>query len=195
MLPNATNANHSAIVAISRIFESRIGISAPEQFLEAVVAETDAHHAVGLHHHRAADQRRVFLQQQRPLRIAAGILALRQQVAPGGGGLVDQLLPAAKPRRPVFQRRRRYRVGAVVDEVVRHFEAGEPVARLLAGVAVWKSIQDGVHSPLRKSSLMLVLPRVFSSTCLTMIAAYRLWLPSFAGRLPATTTLPAGTRP
>ena len=33
---------------------------------------------------------------------------------------------------------------------------------------------------------MPVLARVFSSTCLTIPAAYRLWLPSLAGRLPAT---------
>ena len=42
---------------------------------------------------------------------------------------------------------------------------------------------------------MLVLERVFASTCFTITAQYRLWLPSLAGRLPATTTEPAGTRP
>ena len=47
----------------------------------------------------------------------------------------------------------------------------------------------------RSSSLTDVRARVFSSTRLTMMAAFRLWLPSAAGRLPATTTEPAGTRP
>src|SRR5699024_2600069 len=38
------------------------------------------------------------------------------------------------------------------------------------------------YSALRRSSLTEVRERVLSSTCLTMMAAYRLWLPSFAGR-------------
>src|SRR5690606_27971807 len=92
----------------------------------------------------------------------------------------------------------------------------QPAPRLAAGIAVRQAINDdaivrrsgpgrrvrGVGTPdqsqrhqLRNSSLIDVLPRVFSSTRLTITAAYRLWLPSAAGRLPATTTLPAGTRP
>src|SRR4029079_7345916 len=51
------------------------------------------------------------------------------------------------------------------------------------------------HIQLRRSSLMFVLARVRASTRLTMTAQYRLWLPSAAGRLPLTTTEPAGTRP
>ena len=47
----------------------------------------------------------------------------------------------------------------------------------------------------RNNSLIPVFARVFASTRLTITAAYRLWLPSAAGREPATTTLPAGTRP
>ncbi len=42
---------------------------------------------------------------------------------------------------------------------------------------------------------MLVLARVWASTFFTMTAQYRLWLPSADGRLPLTTTEPAGTRP
>ena len=42
---------------------------------------------------------------------------------------------------------------------------------------------------------MPVFARVFSSTRLTITAAYSEWLPSAAGNEPATTTLPAGTRP
>jgi hypothetical protein len=64
--------------------------SVPEKFLEAVVGEADAYGAIGLYRHRAADQCGIFLQQQGPFRIAARILALRQQVAPGGASLVDQ---------------------------------------------------------------------------------------------------------
>lgn len=48
---------------------------------------------------------------------------------------------------------------------------------------------------LRSSSLMLVLARVFASTCLMITAQDRLCEPSAAGRLPGTTTAPAGTRP
>ena len=47
----------------------------------------------------------------------------------------------------------------------------------------------------RNSSLAEVLARVCASTCLTMMAAASAWLPSFAGRVPGTTTEPAGTRP
>ena len=47
----------------------------------------------------------------------------------------------------------------------------------------------------RSSSLMLVLARVCASTFLTITAQYRLYLPSAEGRLPLTTTEPAGTRP
>lgn len=45
----------------------------------------------------------------------------------------------------------------------------------------------------RSRSLMLVLARVFASTCLTMTAQYSEWLPSAAGSEPDTTTLPGGT--
>ena len=41
----------------------------------------------------------------------------------------------------------------------------------------------------RSSSFTLVLPRVFSSTCLTITAQYSEWLPSAAGSEPDTTTL------
>src|SRR5690348_13297895 len=49
--------------------------------------------------------------------------------------------------------------------------------------------------PALSNSLMEVFARVFSSTRLTITAAYRLCEPSAAGRVPDTTTLPAGTRP
>ena len=47
----------------------------------------------------------------------------------------------------------------------------------------------------RNSSLMPTFERVRSSTRFTMTAQYRLYLPSSDGRLPDTTTDPAGTRP
>ena len=47
----------------------------------------------------------------------------------------------------------------------------------------------------RSSSLRPTRARVFASTRLTMTAQARLWVPSGAGRLPGTTTEPAGTRP
>src|SRR6266516_7835047 len=52
----------------------------------------------------------------------------------------------------------------------------------------------GRYSP-RNSSLMLVFARVLASTCLTITAQYRPYLPSAEGRVPGTTTDPAGTRP
>src|SRR5690606_5252401 len=45
----------------------------------------------------------------------------------------------------------------------------------------------------RSSSLMLVLARVFASTCLTITAQYSECEPSAAGSEPDTTTLPGGT--
>lgn len=56
-------------------------------------------------------------------------------------------------------------------------------------------IRFGFNRQSRSSSLRLTRPRVFSSTCLMMMAQYKLWLPSGAGRAPGTTTEPAGTRP
>ena len=46
-----------------------------------------------------------------------------------------------------------------------------------------------------KSSFKLVLARVCASTRLTITAQYKLWLPSALGKLPETTTEPAGMRP
>ena len=75
---------------------------------------------------------------------------------------------------------------------------GEPDSRLRGNDEQKKTSLKILH-PLSahslNSSLTLVFARVFASTCLTITAAYRLWLPSLAGRLPDTTTLPAGTRP
>ena len=45
------------------------------------------------------------------------------------------------------------------------------------------------------NSFKLTLLRVLASTCLTMQAQYRLYLPSVLGKLPATTTDPLGIRP
>ena len=42
---------------------------------------------------------------------------------------------------------------------------------------------------------MLVLARVLASTCFTITAQYRPYLPSGEGKVPGTTTDPAGTRP
>lgn len=51
------------------------------------------------------------------------------------------------------------------------------------------SRQNGQSANPRSRSLTLVLPRVFSSTCLTITAQYSEWLPSAAGSAPETTTL------
>src|SRR5690242_13974215 len=59
---------------------------------------------------RSADQRGIFLQEQCPLRIARGVLALRQQVAPRRRNLVDQLFPTTELVCPVLQGRRRNRI-------------------------------------------------------------------------------------
>ena len=95
----------------------------PNSFLNPLSEKPTLTGAPSQHHHRATNQCRILLQQQRPLRISAGVLALRQQVAPGGGGLVDQLVPAAELRGPVLERGGGHGVGPVVDEVVRHVEA------------------------------------------------------------------------
>ena len=47
----------------------------------------------------------------------------------------------------------------------------------------------------RSRSFRLTLARVAAVTFFTITAQYRLWLPSLEGRLPLTTTEPAGTRP
>src|SRR3546814_1981412 len=66
-----------------------------EALLEAVVAEALGHDAVVGDHHRAADQLRVFAQQQLPFRLRGRALAVVRQLPPGGGRLVDQRLEAA----------------------------------------------------------------------------------------------------
>jgi hypothetical protein len=55
--------------------------------------------------------------------------------------------------------------------------------------------QQQAHAQSRSNSLMLVFARVFASTCLTMMAQYKLYLPSAEGRLPETTTEPGGILP
>src|SRR6185312_3298655 len=167
----------------------------PEQLLEAVVAEADVYAGVIEHDDGTADQSGILLEQQRPLRIASRILALRQQIAPSGGRLVDQLLPAAQLPRPFFQRRGWNRIGTEIHERVRHAEPIQPIAGLAAGIAGGEAENRGAHSQSRSRSLMDVFVRVFSSTRLTITAAYRLCEPSNAGNEPATTTLPAGMRP
>src|SRR5699024_983820 len=96
---------------------------------------------------------------------------------------------------PAAQRLRCHGLGAIVDERMVDARTLEPVACLAAGVAIGESVKGDFHRSLRSNSLMPVLARVFASTCLTMTAAYRLCVPSVAGRLPATTTLHVGTRP
>ena len=59
----------------------------------------------------------------------------------------------------------------------------------------WLPAAGCVAPQARSNSLMLVLARVCASTFLTMTAQYRLYLPSAEGRLPLTTTEPAGMRP
>src|SRR5258707_4293372 len=84
---------------------------------------------------------------------------------------------------------------------------GEPTDRKMSeaffSAISWNSrfIVDMGTSPLRRrysprnSSLMLVFARVLASTCFTITAQYRPYLPSREGRVPGTTTEPAGTRP
>src|SRR5690606_23928556 len=153
------------------------------------------HRAVVEHDQRAAHQRRIFLDQQGPFGVAARRLARLGQAAPRRRGAVDELLPAADLPRPRLQRLGRDALLAVVDEFVRHLEAREPVARLPAGVALVELVDLRRHAQSLSSSLIAVFARVFASTFLTMTAAYSAWLPSAAGSEPATTTLPAGTRP
>ena len=47
----------------------------------------------------------------------------------------------------------------------------------------------------RNNSLMPTFASVFASTFFTIIAAYKLYVPQAEGKLPGTTTEPAGTRP
>src|SRR3989344_1211326 len=54
---------------------------------------------------------------------------------------------------------------------------------------------DSAHQAPRSRSLMLVFERVCASTRLTITAQYSEYLPSAEGRLPETTTEPAGMRP
>ena len=80
----------------------------------------------------------------------------------------------------------------------------EDVGGLLVGHQLEESLHRGHRHPPRdaagrysprNSSLMLVFARVLASTCLTITAQYRPYLPSADGRVPGTTTDPAGTRP
>src|SRR5690606_29364760 len=142
------------------------------------------------HHHRPADQLRVFAQQQLPFRVRAGRLAVGRQLPPGGRGLVDHRLPAAELVLPAGKLLRAARVLAVVDELVCDVEALKPLARLAAGVAVLQAIHGGVGhdaSP-RSSSLTDVFSRVRASTRLTITAQSSECEPSAAGSWPDTTT-------
>ena len=58
---------------------------------------------------------------------------------------IDELLPAADRVRVVLELRRRNRILAIVDEIVRDLVPREPVARLLAGVAGVEAIQHRRH--------------------------------------------------
>src|SRR5690606_11594258 len=92
-----------------RVAAGRRGMASAdaEQLLEAVVGEALAEAAVLPDHHRAAHQLRMLAQQQLPLRLAARRLAALRQLAPGGGGLVDQGIEAAGLARPLHQGLRR----------------------------------------------------------------------------------------
>src|SRR5512146_2565844 len=70
-----------------------------------------------------------------------------------------------------------------------------PLALLLIGAVPLRWWTRPGRAQARSSSLMLVLARVPASTCLTITAQYRLYWPDAAGRLPETTTEPAGMRP
>src|SRR3546814_20704088 len=101
-----------------------------EALLEAVVAEALGHDAVVGDHHRAADQLRVFTQQQLQFRLRGRALAVVRQLPPGGGRLVDQRLEAAGLPGPFNQVFRPGVFVAVVDEFVVHAEAVAPLTRL-----------------------------------------------------------------
>src|SRR5574343_1634743 len=144
-----------------------------EQFLVLGILEAEHHAAVREHQHRAFQQRRVFLQQHQVLGLGARGFLVRQQIAPGGAGLVQQRVETAELFGPGAQLFRRNRMGTVVDEGERTLDAFQPVLRLLAGVAVRQAVQGQAHSTApRRSSLTEVLLRVFSSTCLTITAQY-----------------------
>src|SRR5690606_34308291 len=119
--------------------------------------------------------------------------ARRGEVAPGRAAAVDQCVKPTDRIGPLPEHDRCRRLIAIVDEAMVDAMTIQPLARLAAGVAVVQSVDVDAHA--RSNSLMAVFERVCSSTRLTMMAAYRLWLPSAAGKEPATTTLPAGTRP
>src|SRR5260221_12177557 len=84
---------------------------------------------------------------------------------------------------------------------------GEPTDRKMSeaffSAISWNSrfIVDRGISPLsrryapRNSLLMLVFARVLASTCFTITAQDRPYLPSREGSVPGTTTDPAGKRP
>ena len=79
--------------------------------------------------------------QQHVLGIAAGVLLVRQQVAPRRAAAIDQRIPA------YFARRRFQQIGgqgrfSIVDELMRDRRLLQPFARFLAGVAVVESVQD-----------------------------------------------------
>src|SRR5690606_26203023 len=167
-----------------------------EALLEAVVAEALGHHAIVGDDHGAPHQRRMLAQQQVPLRVGAGRLAVGRQVAPGRGRLVDHRVPAAECVAPRLERLRRRLVLPVVDEVVRDAEAVQPLARLAAGVAVGQAVERRRHSASPRSrSLIEVFERVRASTRLTITAQYSECEPSAAGSCPDTTTLYGGTYP
>ncbi len=84
--------------------------------------------------------------------------------------------------------------GDMRRDVVEHL-GGERAGHAHLGDLFGGFERNGHGRQLRNSSLMLVLARVRASTCLTITAQYRWQLPSPEGRLPATTTEPAGTRP
>ena len=63
------------------------------------------------------------------------------------------------------------------------------------GSAVREVTSVEVNLQSRNKSFRLVVARVLASTRLTITAQYKLYLPPALGRLPETTTEPAGIRP
>ena len=94
-----------------------------------------------------------------------------------------------------FEIKRVYWIYATPETVERGNHAHKNTVQLLVCLHGAVQLKRGAEFQARSRSLMLVLARVWASTRLTMTAQVRLYLPPSRGRLPATTTEPAGTRP
>ncbi len=86
----------------------------------------------------------------------------------------------------------KYTSDALRSAMRRRIRSIVPIVAMVSFLVV-NRVGRGAQS--RSRSFRLVLARVCASTRLTITAQYRLWVPSALGRLPDTTTEPAGMRP